>query len=230
MRNGKDRNSCLFGEELVAYIYGELDRAERSVFEMHLLDCGGCTAELADISLSRLGVYEWHRDGFVPLATPHFEIPYHVPAAPSVFWIDALRNLVWPVRIAFAGGSLAAIAFGLIVISIWNSSDTNIASANISEVKVNETSPADKPISEDLPDIDKTKGDQGSTAIHVFKSVRPARQVRVAEAKTSSIRKQQNVQLTSASSSPRLGSFVEPEDTSLRLADLVADIDTKDIK
>ena len=37
-----------------------------------------------------------------------------------------------------------------------------------------------------------------------------------------------SIPATSATNVPRLGNYVETEDTSLRLADLVADIDTKE--
>jgi hypothetical protein len=232
MRNGKDRNSCLFGEELVAYIYGELNPADHSAFEKHLLDCSGCTAEFADISISRLGVYEWHRDEFVPLATPRFEIPYQVPAsAPSGFsWIDGLRNFISPMRIAFAGGTLAAVVFAVIVLNGWNSNGDNVAAATVPAVKVDQNLPVDGPDYVELPSVVETKGDQAPASIRNYKSARPARQFRVLEAKATSVRKQQKVQLTSASSSPRLGNFVETEDKSLRLADLVADIDTRDFE
>ena len=85
MRKGNNINSCLFGEELVAYVYGELSSDGRARFENHLLDCSACTAEFADISLSRLGVYEWHRDEFLPLETPQFVIPF----APATTRVEA---------------------------------------------------------------------------------------------------------------------------------------------
>jgi hypothetical protein len=232
MRNGEDRDSCLFGEELVAYIYGELNPADGPAFEEHLLDCSGCAAEFADISLSRLGVYEWHRDEFVPLATPHFEIPYHIPvsAHSSYSWIDVLGNFVSPLRLAFAGGSLAALVFGVILLNGWNSDDDDVATAIVPAVKVNENLPVDKLDYVELPSVVETKGDQAPATARDYKSARPARQFRALEAKTASMKKQQKVQWTSASSSPRLGTFVETEDKSLRLADLVADVDTRDFE
>src|SRR5436190_2467191 len=113
MRNGKDINSCLFGEELVAYIYDELPASSRAPFEEHLLDCSGCTAEFAEISVSRLGVFEWHRDEFLPLATPTFAIPYEtrrVAGEQQISWLNAFRGLATsPLRVAFAGGAMAII-------------------------------------------------------------------------------------------------------------------------
>src|SRR5215213_5119036 len=145
MRNEKDNNSCLFGEELVAYIYDELSRARRDTFEDHLLNCSGCTAEFATISMSRLDVFEWHREEFLPLATPQFVIPFErKPASEAQYsWLDTLRGLVWsPMRVAFAGGSLVAlaVAFGLFFIANSNR-DINVAARSVEVV-----SPAADPI------------------------------------------------------------------------------------
>ena len=63
--------SCSSSEDLVAYLYDEMGAAEQSVLETHLAGCDLCTAEFADLSFSRLGVYEWHRDDFAPLAAPN---------------------------------------------------------------------------------------------------------------------------------------------------------------
>jgi anti-sigma factor RsiW len=236
MRNGIDRNSCLFGEELVAYIYGELSPADRFDFEKHLLVCSGCTAEFAEISFSRLGVYEWHRDEFVPLATPYFEIPYPVSSHehPVYSWVDALRNLVSPMRLAFAGGSLAAIVFGTVIFNNLNKGDETVAAAVVPAVNVaadvNESTLAPDPVKDKLPSAGKSTTDSAADTARQYKAVQSSRQIRAVEVKAPSIRKPQNIKATNAVSAPRLGNFVEAVDTSLRLADLVADIDTKDIK
>ena len=233
MRNGKEMNSCLLGEELVAYIYDELPATGRESFEHHLLDCSGCTAELADISLSRLGVYEWHRDEFVPLETPQFVIPYEPKAlaAPKISWIDALRGLVEsPMRLATAGGAFALVIFA-VVFGVSNLSgpsnqiargEENVAPAP--QVDSGTASPAN------IGTVAVQQDDkvEGSVSKREFKSSVSEQRIRPVQAKATKPVKRATVPATSAQSVPRLGNFVETEDTSLRLSDLVANIDTKD--
>ncbi len=229
MRNGKETYSCLFGEEIVAYIYDELNSADRTAFEKHLLDCSGCTSAFADISFSRLGVYEWHRDEFVPLETPNFAIPYKQEAAgATTLWIGSLRNLVWsPMRIAFAGGSLAAIAVAIGLVVTFNSPVGTDLTAGGSQpvqeivtefpVKTEPRAPIENP---------KSETNERAEVKREFKAPEP--KTRVVKAKAAAPRKKIERVTSTAQNGPRLGNFDETEDTSLRLADLMADIDTKD--
>ena len=132
-------------------------------------------------------------------------------------------------RIAFAGGTLAALVFAVIVLNGWNSNEEDVAAATVPAVKVDEASQVAIPALEESPTIVKTESDKTGGSVREYRNVHPTRQFRATEAKAWSIRKPQNVRVTNASSTPRLGNFVETEDTSLRLADLVADIDTKDL-
>jgi anti-sigma factor RsiW len=232
MRNEKDANSCLFGEELVAYIYGELSLTNRDAFENHLLNCSGCTAEFAGISMSRLEVFEWHRDDFLPLATPQFVIPFErKPASePRYSWLEALRGLVWsPMRVTLAGGSLAALAaaFGLFFIANSNP-DTDVAAGSVEVI-----SPAANPI-QAAPEVlepaapDPVKIGTTRPLKREFSAADSKSNVRATRAKSVVPRKETKPVVTSAQNLPRLGTFAEPEDMSLRLADLMANIDTKD--
>jgi hypothetical protein len=54
------------------------------------------------------------------------------------------------------------------------------------------------------------------------------RKPNVVQAKATVMSKTARPIVANAQTAPRLGNFTEPEDTSLRLSDLVADIDTKD--
>lgn len=233
MRNAKDSNSCLFGEELVAYIYGELPAAGRNAFEHHLLDCGGCTAELADISLSRLGVFEWHRDEFLPLETPQFVIPFEPQTitAPKYSWIDALRGLVAsPMRFATAGGAFAVLIFAM----VFGTSYVSGPSVQVAVDQPTNYSPPRVEVVDALPpvaDVAIAKEGDGSEVVapkREFRSTVTSARIRSVQAKTAKPAKRTNIQTTTARSVPRLGNFDETEDTSLRLADLVANIDTKD--
>jgi hypothetical protein len=46
-------------EVLIAYLYNDIDPAERSVFEAHLLGCGICRRELDELSIVRSELAQW---------------------------------------------------------------------------------------------------------------------------------------------------------------------------
>src|SRR5687768_11378745 len=233
MRNAKIANSWLFGEQLVAYIYEELAASKRDEFEDHLLNCSGCTSEFADISMSRLDVFEWHRDEFLPLATPQIVIPYErKPApAPQYSWIDSLREMVWsPLRVALASGSLAALAVAFGIFFIANSNPDNDMAAGSVDVISPAADPIKSPaeVSEPAATLNTVTVQDKQPLKRVFRAAEPKSNVRAVRAKALMPRKETKPATTSAQNLPRLGTFAEPEDTSLRLADLMADIDTKD--
>jgi hypothetical protein len=232
MKNGRD--SCLFGEELVSYMYDELPSAERHSFEDHLLKCSSCTAEFADLSMSRLGVYEWHRDEFVPLETPRFAIPYTTPE-PTHSWLDAIRGfLATPARLSFAGGALALVVLALGAVYMVNFDQDTLAGVQVQPPLVEKTQP------ETFPTVVNPPGEVAGANILSNNeldtiTVRPKgvasnsqRGSAVAQAKA--VKKPVERHLTARGNqpakAPRLGSFEEIEDKSLRLADLVADIDS----
>jgi hypothetical protein len=226
MRNGKENNSCLFGEELISYIYGELELRRQAAFEDHLLDCSGCTEAFAELSVSRLGVYEWRRDEFEPIATPHFAIPYE-KARLRNNWVDAVRGLlVSPLRVGFAGAAIAALVFAFVFA--------------INYPPVDETAGVTvaKPALPDAPPVSPSQfkvSDENSEGLKTMtltakdrRSAKPLQRTLLVQSKAIAPKKRTTIQAADTRSAPRLGNFVDTEDNSLRLADLVADIDTKD--
>lgn len=233
MKNGDYSNSCLFGEELVSYVYSELPSSARVAFENHLLNCSDCTDEFAVVSVSRLGIYEWHRDDFLPLETPVFEIPYARPVVasePSIGWLDALRGLFSPARLAVTGGAFAvlAIAFGAIYVSLPpNGSLITDANKKVSSVSIPEN-PAPSAVKPQFAEKkDPEVNDVGTIQASSKPSQRTTRPVQAKLTKRNSDRQIQ-AKASQPAMVPRLGTYVETEDKSLRLADLVADIDTDD--
>jgi anti-sigma factor RsiW len=57
-------------EQLVGYLYDELDAAERSVFEAHLAACAECRSEVASLRLTRQHLTSW--------APPEPEFNFHI--------------------------------------------------------------------------------------------------------------------------------------------------------
>ncbi|HEV7699029.1 MAG TPA: zf-HC2 domain-containing protein [Pyrinomonadaceae bacterium] len=93
LNNGHKK--CEFGEDIVAYLYGEMPAAGRVLFEKHLAMCHTCTDEFAAISDVRFSVFEWQRAEFAKLATPEIVIPYPAKSGVATTGLfDGLRGLL----------------------------------------------------------------------------------------------------------------------------------------
>lgn len=80
MSNNNHHNlQCGFAEELVSYLYGEINFAEKAEFEKHLDQCSNCDEELAAFGYVRSSINDWREEEFLALETPNIEIPYLVP-------------------------------------------------------------------------------------------------------------------------------------------------------
>src|SRR5688500_9488747 len=106
------KSACKYSTDILPYMYGEMSGSARFAFESHLLDCGMCTDEFAEISAARFEVYEWKKLAFDPLTTPRFEIPYEHQAVAQSSWIDAVRaSFAWGwAAPAFAAGALVLVS------------------------------------------------------------------------------------------------------------------------
>lgn len=230
--------SCSSLEELVEYLYDEMNVREKLVFETHLADCDVCTAEFAEVSFARLDVYEWHRDEFVELATPRIVIPYG--EAGKVGLIEAIRAFfASPVGWATAGGSFAAVA---IAAGIWFMSLGNVevskSEADLPVVTVNDTRPESRPqpVAELEDDSDNFPEPELPLTTRVKAEAKPeivrtpakkdvksnSRPIKTRDEPKQPVQARRNV------AAPRLNDFEDEDDTTLRLGDLLADVDTRD--
>lgn len=226
--------SCSSSEDLVAYLYGEMNASGQAGFEDHLSGCEICTAEFAELSLARLGVYEWHRDEFVEMATPRFVIPYGEAAKAS--WFDAVRALfASPARWAAVGGSLAVltIAAGVMllgptevyVVEIDPAPSPVAVSNKREEAKQpKEVQPASdsrrpQPAADEKPRIEEPQVLKASSG----------RNARAADPKPLKAKETpQPNQPRRTNPAPRLNDFEDDDDNTLRLGDLLAEVDTRD--
>lgn len=219
---------CSPSADLVAYLYDELNAAERSSFETHLSKCESCTNEFAEISFARLNVYEWHRDEFAKLATPRFVVPY-AESDTSVSWRDALFGLLaGNRRWATAGGSIALIAvvFGAVMISSMMKGAGDVAKGTAGSVPAKAES-AERPLvdSKNVPDVESKEPE-------IVKTMAPANRSKAANSnKRRSVRTAEpdlkQPVLSRRSKAPRLNEFDDEEDNTLRLGDLLADVDSE---
>ncbi|MBK9153179.1 MAG: hypothetical protein IPM25_02985 [Chloracidobacterium sp.] len=226
----RSKPDCCSAEDFVALMYDELSPAVRTGIEDHLAVCDPCTSEFADLSLARLSVYEWNRDEFAVMKTPLIEIP--IATEPAASWLDPLRAIfASPMRWASAGVSFAAV---LAVMAFWAYMPANDEFAGVDvPPSVIETGPvvietgepsAEEPSSENgafREDMVTVSERPASTRKPRSKTSRPAQAV-VNRSRTPSRTVQD--QRTSA---PRLVEFEDEDDVTLRLGELLADVDTR---
>ena len=226
--NDVKNSGCKLSADIVAYMYGELSSAEGSAFESHLLECVDCTDEFAAVSNARYEVYDWRKTEFEPLATPVFTIPYGEPAV-SLF--DKVRSAFRPSWVV-PGVAFAGIAIVSAVASFFYfSGDTG---SSVAQVNTNLRSVAAPAAEKEEPRI-IAKDDVKRPAPEQAKPVRAVSGNSVRKRapradKNVAVRRPVEVRVTSTpnQSAPTLNEFADDEDTSLRLAQLFEDIDTRD--
>ncbi|MEO8041764.1 MAG: zf-HC2 domain-containing protein [Acidobacteriota bacterium] len=222
---------CKFSSGIVPYMYGEMPGPESSSFESHLLDCSPCTDEFAMISSARYEVYEWKKLEFDPLATPQIEIVFEAEPAAGVSWLDKFRASFaqgWAIPSMAAAGIFVAAIFAAAFIFSENGSP-DVAANFAKDVVV------DEPGVQSAPKVTATdstvSADASGDREREPRVIRPATPQRVSQKRVVTAVKSVDVKATSAQNerkAPTLNEFVEEEDTSVRLAELFADIETSE--
>lgn len=228
-------SKCEFSDDVLTYMYGEMPSSAISAFESHLLDCDECTDELAAVSFARYEVYDWKRLEFDPLPTPRF-IPIEAtePARKTLSWIGGLRA-------AFANGRLgfvpefALVAIGLIVAGVVYFAGVDgpdAAKIDPAPPVVAQSAPALSPekghsVAANDPDIETPKAEPVAIRAENRKKARTVRATRSPKSNVARVVRTVPDRRTSPEI-PRLNEFSEDEDTSLRLAQLFDDVDTRD--
>ena len=231
------------GEELVAYIYGEMDAAGRGAIEVHLENCVDCAIELASFADARLGVIEWRREDFDPLETPAISVPSVQVVGPSHFAgpgligtvAESLRSL--PVFARFAAGiAAAAIIVAALYLGTASTPQAPQIVAAINDQSVTANAPligeqnSERPASTVTLDKHETAGPVAKTAKRRQSFSRPVTARTARHTLTGPVRKTETAATAPARvrRAPRLNSFEEDEDRSLRLSDLFAEIGSSD--
>jgi hypothetical protein len=229
------------GVELLAYMYGELDQASRTAFETHLTSCDECAFELGSFADARLGVIEWRREDFDPLATPVILIPESEPVAAfadrstvagpmKAYWESLLS---WPL-FARVGTGLAAASLvaGIVYFAVVSRQSAEVADkkpAVIANPSASEPEP--KQQIEDVAEHKPASEPNRSTQTEPVKVAddHSAQRFQLASSRTvakspivKTIRPKAETAVTKKA--PRLNNVEEEEDKSLRLTDLFAEI------
>lgn len=107
--------NCPQSENLVAYLYGEADEAEKKAFESHLSSCVLCSNELKAFGVVRQSVAEWREDVMSNIVTPAFaaKIVEKQERKPSAF--AAIREF-FTLSPLWLRGATAFAAFALIAL------------------------------------------------------------------------------------------------------------------
>ena len=240
MKSNSIDTSCGFNGDFVSYLYNELGADERTVFESHLVDCTACTDEFAALADDRFSVYEWHKEEFVPMASPVISIPYDRPATAfsgagvlaSVRELFALSR--WPVATA----AILAVVIGAGLVAVYLMPAGEHIAANVEQDLLPQPTLQDPAVNNPVDPIspNQTKSETGAAGPEgrVFRPVKsetavrrpiPKRQIisdtRSAEndieTRPKSLAAQRNSEL------PVLNSYEDEDDRSLRLADLIDD-------
>jgi anti-sigma factor RsiW len=66
-------SGCGRENDLIAFLYGELDPGERAVFRGHMQECGSCNAELGEFTNIRESVGAWRNEALGGISSPAVE-------------------------------------------------------------------------------------------------------------------------------------------------------------
>jgi len=93
MKEKVDGPGCGRENDLIAFLYGELDSRESAAFRGHMQECHFCTTELAEFSSIRKSVAVWRNEALVGVSSPSFQAsPVYKSAAAKPGAIAALRE------------------------------------------------------------------------------------------------------------------------------------------
>ena len=249
LNNGHKKQTCGFADEIVAYIYDEIDRAERTKFESHLAGCAVCTDEFAGLSNARFSVFEWRREEFAHLATPEINIPY--PAKQSgattdvrAGFLDGLRELLtlagWSSVVA--GALVVCIGLGFVAMNYLGGSQQIANDLNKQIVPPVETQ--NTQIATVSPEIaSKKEINPTATTTNTTDKTTTSREIRPVRASVDNRRPGFGKNLTASNQTPHnmgnipvtqkkrkapaLTEYADDGDKSLRLADLFDEVGSK---
>ena len=228
---------CFTEEELVSYLYGESGETDRAIFEQHLSGCSACTDEFANLSDSRFSVYQWQKVDFARLPTPMITGPWQEPAVhthESGSWFEGLVAAFR--RPAFALGAvsfliIAGLAMGVYFMSTQRSNDGVAGNIQLPVVEI-PSEPSAREVAT-LPDT-TPQNEEKRVAAKETETRKPtvtyAKVVKAPSARRMIGSEVASTNVTPRDSAtnrraPRLSDFEEEDDSSIRLADLLAETD-----
>ena len=255
MSNNHNNPGCGNASELVSYLYGETNAAENTDFEKHLAACALCADELAAFSSVKFSVNDWKLKEFADLQTPVIEIPYPAASnkrevsGMKISWLARLRESFsfapsW--RTAAAALAILIVCVGLALFAFDPGSGSDRAGVNKnssaqisptaektpdrSNANLNQTTlpdPESKPLDKrQTPPTPELTVQPDSTNTRPVRSANPQRRTQKAE--TTNLPKSDDKKRDDKKKNeipPKIFEDEEEDDT-LRLAEMLEEIDT----
>lgn len=230
-----EQKICEFGESIVSYMYDEMPAVERERFEDHLLNCTPCTDEFAAVADARYGVYEWNKEEFAHIQTPHFVIPYDEPITAVPFFAKVRQAFQFGFGWLPTGAALASVTIVLGIgyfAFIGNKPDGPIARLNEQDNRTTtvQTSESTSPSGE-LRSADFVTPVANETGTRTTKAIQVQTKVTHSPAKHNLVAPQP-VKFADAnarrSNAPRLSNVSDEEDQTLRLSELLDVVDSSE--
>lgn len=168
--NNNHHSQCDFAEQVVSFLYGENNEAEKKSFEAHLLNCTSCTDELTGFTTVRSSIQEWRSEEFANLLAPSFEIPSaKKEQVVSSSWLQSIRAFL---SLPLAWGAVAVpsilVLAGLFWLAVSPSKKLDVAE-NKTET-INKTVPSPKTQNVVSDNVESVNNEKAET---VEKSVKP---------------------------------------------------------
>ncbi len=233
MLNNGNKTDCGFADEIVSYIYNEIDTADRREFETHLAQCSICTDEFTAISNARFSVFEWQREEFARLPTPEIVIPYvpkraAVEEAANIGLLTAIRGWLTPVNlpVAVAAALVVCLGLGFLALRYFDNGNRDIASdVNVPPVE-SPKEPVVSSIESGTPEIGVEPLPPVNHTPREIRQVKAIEHRRPQSEKQFTARNQANRNMAGkVPDAPTLSeNYEENDDASLRLADLFEDV------
>lgn len=221
------KENCPFEDAIISYMYDEMDGAERGKFETHLADCSVCTDEFAMISGARFEVFDWRKEEFSQLPTPNIVIPYEPKRGKNalVGLLAGFRGWLQPLPLAAAAGFVLVLGIGFMMMRSNVSTAPQIA-ANRSGVREPVLAMDAQPAAGSEIKQPVVSAAAPKTTVIEAQPVKAVTRRQTSNAKQTMARTVRKRSTSPASANaPVLSNYEAEDDTSLRLADLFANMD-----
>jgi len=225
-------SECPLTDEIVSYIYGEIEGRAGYDFEKHLAECTVCIDEFAAVCDPRFSVFEWKKEAFDPLPTPAFEVPYErLPAASELGFMAAIK--VWArglsIPVAVAAALALFVGVGIIMFAMRENGES-FAVNNARPVEP-DTRPVPRapavvaPLAPPRSDRSESEGLSGSAVQPAPVSTLPRKRTERSRAVVAEKKPSNNIDnVPQTRKAPALTAYQENDDESLRLAELFDEV------
>lgn len=228
LNNGN--KTCEFKDEIVSYIYDEVNAGGRQKFEAHLTVCTYCTDEFAAISDARFSVFEWHKEEFAPLSTPEIVIPYAVKpveietVGATGFFAGLARVLsIAKSPLAIAGALAILLGSGFVAFNFLGGGESQLVASNAKVPPVAVTT--EVPVSDAAVTRELDLG-KGTTVVRASVLERDSKKIRQTSSEAKRFYNDVATQTRGRQlrKAPVLSEFKDDEDDTLRLSDMFDEI------